>query len=168
MDATIEVQPAIDGRTGNAGAPIVRAVSVKVPVRALKCGDRHMEANIYRALKSPPPPASSFIVAEFSDMPVPTMMEPTEAVGRMTVAGVERTVRMMVIMDELPDGTRRATGSVPILMTDFGVTPPRPWMGILRAANAVRVRFEIFVTPPATTSAAGRNPPTIVSEMGGQ
>ena len=168
MDATIEVQPVIDGRNGNAEPPIVRAVSVKVPVRALKCGDRHMEANMYRALKSPPPPAQSFIIAEFSEMPLPVSAGPAEAAGRMTVAGVERSVRMTVIMDQLPDGTRRATGTVPILMTDFGVTPPRPWMGILRAANAVRVRFEIFVTPPAPSGTAGRDFPEIATETGGR
>ena len=33
--------------------PFVKGVSVKVPVRMLKCGDRHMEAEMYSALKSP-------------------------------------------------------------------------------------------------------------------
>lgn len=85
--------------------------------------------------------------------------------GRMTVAGVERPVRMLVRMDELPNGTRKATGSVPILMTDFGITPPRPWMGILRAANEVLVRFEIYVSPPPTTTRASGE---TVADSGGK
>jgi hypothetical protein len=114
-----------------------------------------MEANMYRALKAPEPPATSFIIAEFSDIPGGVNETGMAVVGRMTVAGVERPVRMMVRMDELPDGTRKATGSVPIRMTDFGITPPRPWMGILRTANEVLVRFEIYVTPP--TAIVGGN-----------
>jgi hypothetical protein len=148
IDATLQVETLADGDTQAMSSHSVRGVSVKVPVRTLKCGDRHMEANMYRALKAPEPPAMSFIIAEFSDIPGGMTQSATAIIGRMTVAGIERPVRMTVSMDELPDGTRKATGSVPIRMTDFGITPPRPWMGILRAKNEVLVRFEIYVTPP--------------------
>jgi polyisoprenoid-binding protein YceI len=151
IDATLEVETATDGDAHFMSPRSVRGVSVKVPVRTLKCGDRHMEANMYRALKAPKPPATSFIIAEFSGIPAGVNEGGTVVTGRMTVAGVERPVRMLVRMDELPDGTRKATGSVPIRMTDFGITPPRPWMGLLRAANEVLVRFEIYVSPPPTT-----------------
>jgi hypothetical protein len=38
-------------------------------------------------------------------------------------------------------------------MTDFGITPPRPWFGVLRTDNDVRVQFEIYVSPQALASA---------------
>jgi polyisoprenoid-binding protein YceI len=154
IDAALGVETTEGGSSPTAHS--VRAVSVKVPVRTLKCGDRHMEANMYRALKAPPPPATSFIIAEFSDVPAEVNERGTAVTGRMTVAGVERAVRMTVRMDELPDGTRKAIGSVPIRMTDFDITPPRPWMGILRAANEVLVRFEIYVSPPTVTARVTR------------
>jgi hypothetical protein len=156
IDATLQVETANDGDGQAVSSRSVRGVSVKVPVRTLKCGDRHMEANMYRALKAPVPPAMSFIIAEFSDIPGGINQIGAAVNGRMTVAGVERPVRMAVRMDELPDGTRKATGSVPIRMTDFGITPPRPWMGILRAANEVLVRFEIYVTPPTAIAHEAR------------
>jgi hypothetical protein len=34
-------------------------------------------------------------------------------------------------------------------MTDFGIVPPRPWFGMLRTADEVRIQFEIFVSPQA-------------------
>jgi hypothetical protein len=156
IDATLQVDTANEGDRQGRSSRSVRGVSVKVPVRTLKCGDRHMEANMYRALKAPAPPGTSFIIAEFSDIPGGMTQSTTVIIGRMTVAGVERPVRMTVSMDELPDGTRKATGSVPIRMTDFGITPPRPWMGILRAKNEVLVRFEIYVTPPAAIARGNR------------
>lgn len=141
MDASIEA----DMSTPN---PVVRRVVVNVPVRTLKCGDRHMEAHLYTALKAPPSPETSFITARFDRLPpVSTTGELVETAGRLSIAGVERTVTMSVRSERLSDGSYRARGTVPMLMTDFGIKPPRPWRGILRTADKVLVQFEIFVRP---------------------
>ena len=147
MDATIDLTAVGEGKA-SLDPSAVRGVKVKVPVRMLKCGDRHMEAEMYSALKSPKPPAESFITATLERLPVsaagPHMVE---VQGQLTIAGVERTVTMTVMSDRLADGTHRARGTVPILMTDFGIKPPRPWGGILRTKNKVLIQFEIFVAP---------------------
>lgn len=141
LDATFDLDQA--GAT-----QFLRGVSVTVPVRTLKCGDRHMEAHMYTALKAPPAPAASFITARFDRMPKITHAgERIETFGQLTIAGVKRTVRMSAISEQLPDGSYRARGTVPILMTDFGITPPRPWRGILRTADKVLIQFEIFIAP---------------------
>ena len=163
MEATIEVET--ERLTGSSELSVraVRGVSVRVPVRMLKCGDRHMEANMYDALKAPKPPATDYIVAEFNRIPKAVSdFEAISATGRMIIAGVERPVEMTVRTDRLPDGTRRAAGNVPILMTDFGIKPPRPWMGILRTGDRVLVQFEIFVSREALRGAQ----PTSTSEPG--
>jgi polyisoprenoid-binding protein YceI len=155
----MEALIAIDARTADsqdnlAVAKSLRGVDVIVPVRMLKCGDRHMEANMYHALKSPEPPAASYIIADFEIAPSVNGNDLTiEAIGTMSVAGAERPVRMRVKTESLPDGTRRARGTVPIRMTDFGITPPRPWFGVLRTADKVLVQFEIYVSPQAVASA---------------
>jgi hypothetical protein len=113
-----------------------------------------MEANMYTALKAPRPPAISYIIADFELTPsVSGDGLSVEATGTMSVAGAERSVNMTVKTERLPDGTRRARGTVPIRMTDFGIVPPRPWFGVLRTADKVLIQFEIFVSPQALTSA---------------
>ena len=155
MEALIAVDAASVGNNDNAAiAKSLRGVDVIIPVRMLKCGDRHMEANMYDALKAPKPPAIGYIVADFEITPSLVGDNLTvEAVGKMSVAGAERPVRMTVKTESLPDGTRRARGTVPIRMTDFGIVPPRPWFGVLRTADKVLVQFEIFVSPQALASA---------------
>jgi hypothetical protein len=141
LDATIEVGEAGD----KSGSEPVKGVAVSVPVQMLKCGDRHMEAQMYTALKSSGS-APGFITAQVDRIPlnvVPGQTVETEAT--LNIAGVERTVKISVIADLLPDGTRRARGTVPILMSDFGVSPPHPWGGLLRTADKVLIKFEIFV-----------------------
>lgn len=111
----------------------------------LKCGDRHMEAEMYSALKSPMT-APGYITAEVDRIPQGVVNgQLVEAEAMLTIAGVQRTVKMTVTSDVMPDGTRRARGTVPILMTDFGIKPPRPWGGILRTADKVLIQFEIFI-----------------------
>ena len=128
--------------------PVVRGAFVKVPVRMLKCGDRHMEAHMYDALKAPVS-TPSFIVAQLDGLPVSDSVTRTVDVsGILSIAGVSRSIRITVHGDRLGDGTLRARGALPIRMTDYGVTPPRPWGGILRTANKVVIQFEIFVDPP--------------------
>lgn len=129
--------------------PVVRGAFVKVPVRMLKCGDRHMEAHMYNALKAPSASVPSFIVAQLDGLPVSDSVSRTvEVTGVLSIAGVSRPIRMTVHGDRLASGILRARGSLPILMTDYGVIPPRPWGGILRTANKVVIQFEIFVDPP--------------------
>jgi polyisoprenoid-binding protein YceI len=155
MEALIAVDAnSVDSRDDAAVAKSLRGVDVIVPVRMLKCGDRHMEANMYTALKAPKLPEMSYIIADFEITPIVGDDGLTvRAIGKMSVAGVERAVNMTVKTERLPDGTRRARGTVPIRMTDFGITPPHPWFGVLRTANEVRVQFEIYLSPQALAAA---------------
>jgi len=155
MEALIAIDAnSVDSRDDSAVSKSLRGVDVIVPVRMLKCGDSHMEANMYTALKAPKLPEMSYIIADFEITPVLSDDGlSVQATGKMSVAGVERAVNMTVKTERLPDGTRRARGTVPIRMTDFGITPPRPWFGVLRTANEVRVQFEIYVSPQALATA---------------
>lgn len=155
MEALIAIDAAsADSRDNIAVSKSLRGVDVIVPVRMLKCGDRHMEANMYTALKAPELPAVSYIVADFELAPTVTDDGLTiEATGKMSIAGMERPVSMTVKTERLPDGTRRARGTVPIRMSDFGIVPPRPWFGMLRTGDKVMVQFEIFVSPQSLASA---------------
>jgi len=147
----MEANIAFENRDDNATEylPVVRGAFVKVPVRMLKCGDRHMEAHMYSALKAPSASVPAFIIAQLDGLPVSDSVSRTlDVTGVLSIAGVSRPIRMAVHGDRLANGILRARGALPILMTDFGVTPPRPWGGILRTSNKVVIQFEIFVDPP--------------------
>jgi polyisoprenoid-binding protein YceI len=155
MEALIAVDArTVDSEDNVTEAQSLRGVDVIVPVRMLKCGNRHMEANMYQALKAPKPPALSYIVADFEIAPSAGGDGQTiDVKGTMSVAGAERPVTMTVRTERLPDGTRRARGTVPIKMSDFGIVPPRSWFGVLRTADKVLVQFEIYVSPQSLASA---------------
>jgi polyisoprenoid-binding protein YceI len=67
--------------------------------------------------------------------------------GRVTIAGVTKDVAQTVNAERLPNGTIRFTGSQPVLMSEYGMTPPTAMFGALRTANRVVVNFELVVKP---------------------
>jgi polyisoprenoid-binding protein YceI len=77
--------------------------------------------------------------------------------GTLRVAGRERSVRVPIELERLRDGTLRARGALPILMTDYGITPPSAFFGVLRTENRIVVKFDLLIDEPATlaSSSAG-------------
>jgi hypothetical protein len=145
FDARIELAPGASSRdTGLAAA--LRTIDVRVAVRDLKCGNRKMEHDLYAALR-----ASDFIFGRFvvSDSAAGDSIATR---GSLSVAGVERVVDVPVTAGRGADGILRATGSVALLMTDFGVKPPVGLFGLIRSKNEVTVRFDLVV-PPRTLAA---------------
>jgi hypothetical protein len=67
--------------------------------------------------------------------------------GSVTIAGVRKDVEQDVTVERQPDGTLRFTGSTPVMLRDFGITPPTAMFGALRTGNRVVVNFELFVKP---------------------
>jgi len=146
LDAAIEVDAAA---VQLAAAPpkLLKKVLVKVPVKSLKCGHGGMDDNMYKALKADSDPQISYILASFE----PAGEEATEfilkTVGTLTIAGKANKLVMDVAAVRLPDGTVKATGTVPIKMTDFGIKPPTAVFGRIKAGDDIRVKFELSMGP---------------------
>ena len=73
-----------------------------------------------------------------------------QAIGGLTVAGVEREVTLN--LQVLRNGPALAvTGSTDLLMTDFGVTPPKAMLGMLKTNPKVQVRLELLLSSSSLT-----------------
>jgi polyisoprenoid-binding protein YceI len=125
-----------------------------VPVRSIKCGSGKMDDNLYKALKADDAPQISYILGSFDVQPGADDSYTLKTVGSLTIAGTQKTVNMDVTTKRLADGSLRAEGELPLLMTDFGVKPPTALLGTLRTSNEVKVKFELVVGPQAITAAA--------------
>ena len=63
------------------------------------------------------------------------------ATGTLTIAGVTQPIEFDVRLVESPDGVR-TEGETQIELTDFSVTPPELWRGLLKVGKVVRVQFD--------------------------
>jgi polyisoprenoid-binding protein YceI len=131
-------------------ADLIRNVTVKVAVRDLKCGNRKMDGDLYAALKATDPANPSFIIAAFEAQPGTATTGVIDTRGSLFVVGIEKSITARITTERLADGSVKASGSVPLRMTDFGVKPPVGLFGLIRSRNEVSVRFELIVRASPT------------------
>jgi len=113
-----------------------------------------MDNNLYKALKSDDASEISYTLSTFEVVPGATKDSFTvKTVGALKVAGTEKSVSMDVAGARAADGSLRADGELPLLMTDFGVKPPTAMFGTLRTDNKVTVKFSLVVGPQTLTAA---------------
>jgi polyisoprenoid-binding protein YceI len=112
-----------------------------------------MDDNLYKALKADETQEITYILATFDAAPGEASEFTLKTNGTLAIAGKENKLTMDVVATRLPDGTVKATGMVPIKMTDFGIKPPTAMFGTLRTGDEVRVNFALTVGPRAIAAA---------------
>ena len=155
LDASID----IDDRAPSSVARVHR-VQVRVPAHALTCGRSQMDNIMYKALHVDDTPECRQIVGRFEV--VSTSGDRGQSLvmqGTLRIAGRERTVRIPVELEEQRDGTVRARGALPILMTDYGISPPTALFGVLRTENRIVVKFDLLVDHPSTVASTEESEP---------
>lgn len=150
LDATIDLDD---------GAAHVRRVQVRVPAHALTCGRSQMDNIMYKALHVNDAPECRQIVGRFDVLSSSGDGESLVMQGTLRIAGHERVVRVPVVLQEQRDGAIRAQGALPILMTDYGITPPTALFGVLRTENRIVVKFDLLVDRPATVASTDESMP---------
>lgn len=151
LDASVDVDDGMHPVTS--AATRIRRVQVRVPTHALTCGRSQMDHIMYKALHVDDAPECRQIVGRFEVVSTEAGSRPTLVMqGTLRIAGRERVVRMPVELEEQPDGTVRAQGALPILMTDYGISPPTALFGVLRTENRIVVKFDLLVDRPANVA----------------
>ena len=154
MNATVELDEAAATQLNTAPPKALKHVQVQVPVKSLKCGHDGMDNNLYKALGADATPEITYIMASFDATPgVAKDTFTLHATGTLEVAGRTNNIALDVTAIRMPDGTVRATGAVPIKMTDYGIKPPTAIFGTLKSGDEVTVNFQLIVGGKAIAAA---------------
>lgn len=156
LEAAVELDKTAAAQLHAAPPKALKRVEVKVPVKSLKCGHGTMDNNLYKALNADATADVTYILATFEAVPGETNDTfALKTVGTLSVAGRENKLTMDVIAIRMPDGTMKATGMVPIKMTDYGIKPPTAIFGRLKTGDEVKINFELTLGPKEIASALG-------------
>lgn len=122
------------------------AFDVSLPVMTLTSPDEGADDYIHRSLKADTQPEVRFQLRSTTEGVMDAMgYVHLNATGLLTVAGAAREVTLNVQV-------RRANqlllvqGRTDLLMTDFGVRPPKGPLGVLKTDPWIRVRVYLVVT----------------------
>jgi polyisoprenoid-binding protein YceI len=156
LNATIQVDASAAGPIAAVLPKALKHLEVNVPAKSLKCGKGAMDNNLYKALNADAVPDIIYTMSSFEPAAGETKDNfALKAVGTLSVSGKEQNVTIEVTATRLPDGTIKATGMVPVKMTDFGIKPPTAIFGRLKTGDDVKVNFELTVGAKPVVAAIG-------------
>jgi hypothetical protein len=128
----------------NPGA--VDAFEIAVRAAALSSPKEGLDKNMHKALK-----ATEFKDITFRLVRLEAAAPALRAAGVLKIAGVEREVAFDLKTTVTP-AALTVTGTVPLLMTDYGITPPKAMLGMLKTDPKITVTFEVVLAAPTTVT----------------
>lgn len=141
-------QGSIEVTPGQSSPPVpgfpggIAAVVMTVPVGAIQCESEEMIEHLRDVF---PRKAESTIEYRLEHYEL-TGPEAANATGTLAIDGVTRPMDLEVTLTPSPQGLRTA-GTTTIDMTQFDVTPPTVWLGMLKVGKDVKVTFEAILPP---------------------
>lgn len=136
----------IDPSKPDGEVKVTPKVNVKIPVRSLKSGKSLMDDIMHDAMKVKDYGQIEYTLKEMKAKdPNRKAGDPLQfdTKGDLTVAGVKRPIDMVVTM--IPEGEKlKVTGTKGLKMTDYGIKPPAPSVGLgfIKTADDVKITFE--------------------------
>ena len=133
-------------RTRQDGVPAVRTAAMQVPVSSLDCGIGLQNSHLFQALGATANPTISFSLGEYS-VERSDNLRRVRMLGALRIAGVERRVVLNGSLFRDAEGRWMLRGARVINLRDFGILPPRRFLGLLRVRDEVVVHFDVAVRP---------------------
>ena len=125
----------------------LEAFEIAIPAAQLSSPKEGLDKNMHKALKAKEHADITFRLSRLVARDgVPGGLK---AIGTLRIAGVEREV-VIDITAKRGDSTLVVKGELPLLMTDYGIAPPKAMLGMLKTDPKVTVTFETVLKVPLT------------------
>jgi hypothetical protein len=125
----------------------VEAFEVAITAASLSSPKEGLDKNMHKALKVSEHQDITFRLRRIE--PRPGTPGGLRGIGLLQIAGVEREVALDLTATR-NDAALTLHGEVQLLMTDFGITPPKAMLGMLKTDPKVTVTFDAVLTVPLT------------------
>lgn len=117
----------------------LEAFDITIPAESLKSSKDGLDKNMYKALKTKEHKDIVFSLKSMSGTP-----GALSATGLLRIAGVEREVTLPLKTVRKGDGLA-VSGTIDVLMTDYGIKPPTAMLGMVKADPKIKVTFEVLL-----------------------
>ena len=135
---------AIMGFTRNNELARVDFLDFKLPVRNLKGEVKAMDEDAYEALKADQHKEITFKLIDATIEGLTSSSYKVAAKGKLSVAGVTRTVTLKMNAQVARDGAVTFTGSQHLKMSDYDVERPSLLFGAIKASNDMTLTYKLI------------------------
>lgn len=129
----------------------LRTDQMQVRVRKLDCGNPPMNADMYKALNADSHPWFTLELLRVRGPEGQPMSQRTgqwltvEADVKFCINGNTKAYTLQVSARQDSGNSYQFSTTLPISMYDFGVTPPKPMMGLITVSDKIVVHFDAVV-----------------------
>ncbi len=130
-------------KDGDIQLSTLKSLSFDLNVTDLKSGEKGLDKNAYKALKTD---QYKDIVYKLSSAKIMSEKDGKYLIktqGNLSIAGVTKDVAMDVYAVVNKDGSITCTGSDKLLMTDYQVKPPKFMLGAMKTGDAITLNYTI-------------------------
>jgi polyisoprenoid-binding protein YceI len=117
---------------------------VSIAAATLKSSKDGLDKNMHKALKAKEHPQITFSLKRMDGA-----AGALSATGMLQIAGVEREVTLPLKTTRKGDNLAVA-GEIDVLMTDYGIAPPKAMLGMVRADPTIKVTFDVLLAMSST------------------
>lgn len=124
--------------------------ALKLSIQSLDCGRKAINKDLQKALLAEEHP---YIRIELLSLRLPEPEETTPANSwanipvqtRITLAGVSRPLHLSVAAKATGENEYHLQSQTKVAMTDFGVDPPKPMLGMIKVKDEITIHFDLIV-----------------------
>ena len=119
----------------------VKALNFALEVQNLKSGEKGLDKNAYKALKTDEYKDIYYKLTSATIIPEKDGKSLIKTDGKLTIAGVTKEIKIDVLSVVNQDATITCTGSYKLKMTDYQVKPPTFMLGAMKTGDDITLDF---------------------------
>ncbi|WP_044233509.1 YceI family protein [Haliscomenobacter hydrossis] len=114
---------------------------------ALDCGNKIMNKDLYKTLKGDEYPEIQIELLQVKQLneSKPGAWSNQLVEAALTIAGVRKTIELSVRAQQTDPDRFRFVSDKNILMTEFGLIPPKALMGTIKVNDLIRIHMDMIV-----------------------
>jgi len=137
VDGMMDVTPGSGGEAVPGFPTGVETVALTILVEAIECPDEQMTEHLREAMHPEDYPEIVYRLEAYTLRTDDT----AEATGTMTIHGTTNPITFDIQLVQSAEGMR-GVGEAELDMTEYGVTPPSVWLGMLNVGDTVTIKFD--------------------------
>jgi polyisoprenoid-binding protein YceI len=118
---------------------LLQTFEIAIPAVSLKSPKDGIDKNMHKALK-----ADKFADITFRMKSIEKHGAGVRAFGTLTIAGVTKDITLDLAAKR-SGSNLLVTGELPLLMTDYGITPPKAMLGMMKTDPKITISLELVL-----------------------
>ena len=121
----------------------LKSLTVEIPVKSIKSGEKLMDTKTYETLNASKNPSITFRMTDVVGVQRTGNNLQLTVNGNLSIARTTKKVQLKAVGKTNNSGVYTFTGSIHLKMTDFGMKPPTALLGTLKVGDQVKLVFDV-------------------------